>query len=85
MSICWIASSIYNKGYAYAAFGDDVSVVKSFFSIFTDYCSLMIVVALGLAVAAHVPVDSIELVREAWFTVLVVGGFRFAYGRFNRF
>ncbi len=85
MSICWILSSIYNRGYSYSAIASDIGVIKSSFTIFTDYCSLLILSALAFAVAGHAPVDLFELVREAWFTILVVGGFRFAYSYAQRF
>ncbi len=85
MSICWILSSIYNRGYSYSAIATDIGVIKSSFTIFTDYCSLLILSALAFAAAGHAPVDSFELVREAWFTILIVGGFRFAYSYGQRF
>jgi len=86
MSICWILSSIYNRGYSYSAISSDVSVLKSSFTIFTDYCSLLILSALGMAVlgGGGVPVDVFELAREAWFTILVLGGFRYAYSYSQR-
>ncbi len=81
LSICWITSSLYNKAYSHSALTDDVSVVKSVFSIFTDFCSLMIISSLLMAISSHAMVDTFELLRELWFAVLVVGTLRFAYSR----
>lgn len=81
LSICWIAASIYRRGYSYSCMVDDLPMIKNVFTIFTDFCSLLIVASLALAFSSHTMVDSIEVVREVWFTIVIVGTFRFAYRR----
>lgn len=81
LSICWVAASVYKKGYSLSAVADDLSVLKSVFSIFTDFCSLLIIASLIIALSSHSMVDGMEIAKEAWFTILVVGTFRFTYSR----
>ena len=88
LSICWILSGVRNRGYSYSAIATNLGLVKSSFTIFTDFCILLILLMLGLALAeGGAPVDVPELVREVWFSITVVGAFRVAYStsRLDRF
>lgn len=80
LSICWVLSGIRNRGYSYSAIATNLGLVKSSFTIFTDFCIFLILSMLGLAVAeGGAPVDVLELVREVWYSITVVGAFRLAY------
>jgi hypothetical protein len=85
LSICWICSGVYNRGYDYAAFVNDLASVKSSLKIFLDFSSLLITAKLISAGLARLPVDGVEILREAWLVIIVLAAFRFAYSRANRF
>ena len=85
LSICWICSGVYNRGYDYAAFVNDLASVKLSLKIFLDFSSLLIIAKLILAGLGRMPVDGFEILREAWIVVIVLTTFRFAYSRVNRF
>ena len=85
LSICWVVSAVYNRGYNYAAFVNDLESIKSSLRIFVDFSSLLIITKLILAGLERMPVDGLEIFREAWFVILVLASFRFVYSRANRF
>lgn len=84
MSIAWVLAALKNSGYSLSAVADDSSAIKCAVSIWVDYCSLRIVYALGTAFAAHVPVNGWDLMRQCWFTVLMLCTFRIIYSQNNR-
>jgi hypothetical protein len=85
LSICWVVSAVYNRGYNYAAFVNDLESIKSSLRIFVDFSSLLIITKLILAGLGRMPVDGLEILREAWFVIFVLALFRFVYSRANRF
>lgn len=85
LSLCWICSALYNRGYGYAAFVDDLQSIKSSLQVFVDFCSLLIISKILFASLDKAPVDPYLVLTEAWFVIFVVGTFRFAYSRANRF
>ena len=49
MSIAWVLSSIRNRGYFISSVLDDMTAIKCAFTIFIDYCSLLIILTLVFA------------------------------------
>ncbi len=82
MSISWVLSAIKNQGYSISAVIDDMTAVKCALTIFTDYCSLLIIFTLTIACTMSAPVDAVEILRQSYFTILMLGAFRVVYGRF---
>lgn len=85
MSISWVLSAIKNQGYSISAVIDDMTAVKCALTIFTDYCSLLIIFTLTIAFTMSAPVDAFEILRQSYFTILMLGAFRVVYGRFALF
>ena len=83
MSISWILSAIKNNAYFLGTVVDDITAIKCSLTIFTDYCSLLIIFALSIAFATNAPVDAVEILRQSYFTLLILCTFRVIYGRFN--
>jgi len=83
LSICWILAALKNNGYCYGAIVDYNTAIKCTFSIFTDFCSLLIISAFIMALSTQTPVDGWEILREAWFTILMMCTFRTLYSQFN--
>lgn len=56
---------------------------KKAFDVWVDYFSLRIILELtGSLLITHSPVDVWALAQEVWYTLVVMGFFRLAYGRF---
>jgi hypothetical protein len=84
MSIAWVVSSIKNRGYTLGTIVDDLTAIKCSFAIFLDYCSILIIFALVQAFGTNASVNAIEIVRQSYYTILMICSFRFIYGRVNR-
>lgn len=84
MSIAWVLSGLKNGGYVLSAVADDITAFKSALTIWTDYCSLLVLFGLGMGLVTHTAVDGWDLLRQCWFTIVMLSGFRFLYGRYNR-
>ena len=85
LSICWVLSCLKNKGYAWEAIEDDSSSIKRSLIVFVDFCSLLIVASLAASIVLHDgPIDALELLREAWFILLIIPASRSLYGSLFR-
>lgn len=87
MSISWVLAALKNNGYDYAAIADNRSAVRATLAIFVDYCALLGLYTFGTVVWAKGgggTGDVVEFIRQAWFTILMMGGFRVTYSQFNR-
>ena len=83
MTIAWIASGLWNRAYSSSSVMDDRTAIKKTTDVWVDYFSLRIVLELMTSVAVtHDAVDVLGLGREVWYTAIVMGFFRLAYGRF---
>ena len=84
MSISWIMAALWNRSYSSSAVESDNIAIKTTWQIFIDYCSLRIIFELGTSLLlTHTAVDVWALGIEAWYTLIVMSGFRIAYGRFR--
>ena len=84
MSISWILAALWNRSYSSSAVESDNVAIKNTMQIFVDYCSLRILFELGTSLLlTHTAVDVWEFGTEAWYTLIVMSGFRIAYGRFR--
>ena len=81
ISLAWILAALKNESYLVASISTDEALLKSVLETFVDYCILRIGGALALASAMHQPVDGVELLRQCWFTLLMLGAFRFLYAK----
>lgn len=81
ISLAWILAALKNESYLVASISTDEALLKSVLETFVDYCILRIGGALALAFAMHQPVDGVELLRQCWFTLLMLGAFRFLYAK----
>lgn len=81
ISLAWIGSGLKNGAYQVASIEDVNAVVKYVLNTFTDYCILQVLGALGLAFLVHQPVDGMELLRQCWFTLIMLGTFRYFYAK----
>jgi len=84
MSIAWLLSSIKNRAYTISTVIDDLTAIKCAFTIFIDYCSFLIIFAFGASFMAKSPIDGVEILRQSYFTILMLCTFRVLYGRCNR-
>lgn len=78
----WIVASLKNKGFAYGAMTsiDEYALPRAFTTII-DFSSSIVLVTLASSILQHSPVDRIEILREIWFTILIIGTFRTIYTR----
>ena len=84
MTISWILAALWNRSYSSSAVESDNIAIKTTWQIFIDYCSLRILFELGTSILlTHTAVDVWALGTEAWYTLIVMSGFRVAYGRFR--
>lgn len=82
MSISWVLSALWNRGYSSSSVSDDTTLAKKSFQIWIDYCSIRILMELGLSLLlSHTVVDGWLLFREAWYSAFVMTFFRIVYGR----
>jgi hypothetical protein len=82
MSISWVLSSLWNRGYSSSSVEDDKVAAKKTFQIWIDYCSIRILMELGYSLLfSHAAIDGWLLFREVWYTAIVMTAFRIAYGR----
>ena len=82
ISLAWIAAALKNGSYLVASISDDEAIIKSVLETFVDYCILRVGGALALAFfITHQPVDGAELLRQCWFTLLMLGAFRWLYAK----
>ena len=81
ISLAWILAALKIESYLVASISTDEALLKSVLETYVDYCILRIGGALALAFAMHQPVDGVELLRQCWFTLLMMGGFRFLYAK----
>mmetsp|Transcript_2019 Transcript_2019/g.2872 ORF Transcript_2019/g.2872 Transcript_2019/m.2872 type:complete len:261 (+) Transcript_2019:122-904(+) len=84
IGLCWILSALKNDGYSFGATVDDKTSIKCALTIFVDFASLRIIIGLLMATLMHSPVDTIELLREAWMALLCILTFRVLYSQFFR-
>ena len=84
MSISWVLSALWNRGYSSSSVADDETAAKKTFQIWIDYCSIRILMELGLSLLmTHSVVDGWLLFREVWYTALVMTFYRIFYGRYG--
>ena len=82
MSISWVLSSLWNRGYSSSSVSDDTTAAKKTFQIWIDYCSIRILMELGFSLLfTHSAIDGWLLFREVWYSAIVMISFRIAYGR----
>mmetsp|Transcript_28913 Transcript_28913/g.41320 ORF Transcript_28913/g.41320 Transcript_28913/m.41320 type:complete len:232 (+) Transcript_28913:74-769(+) len=84
MSISWVLSALWNRGYSSSSVADDETAVKKTLQIWIDYFSIRIIMELGLSLLiTHSAVGGWLLFREVWYTALVMTFFRICYGRYG--
>jgi len=85
-SVAWILAALVKNGYSESAvFSDDSSTLKCAATIWLDYCSIRIVLALlSSALLTHLPVDGLDLARQCWFTACVLLTFRYIFSKYSR-
>jgi len=82
ISLAWILAALKNGSYLVASISDDEAIVKSVLETFVDYCILRVGGALALAfLVTHQSVDGVELLRQCWFTLVMLGTFRWLYAK----
>ena len=81
ISLAWVLAALKNEGYLVASISTDEAIIKSVLETFVDYCILRVGGALALAFVMHQPVDGMELLRQCWFTLLMLGSFRYLYAK----
>lgn len=81
ISLAWILAALKNQSYLVASISTDEALIKSVLETFVDFSVLRIGGALALAFAVHQPVDGAELLRQCWFTLLMLGAFRYLYAK----
>lgn len=82
ISLAWILAALKNGSYLVASISDDEAIVNSVLETFVDYCILRVGGALALAFfVTHQPVDGAELLRQCWFTLVMLGAFRWLYAK----
>ena len=82
MSISWVLSSLKHDGYSLGTIADDITAIKCSFTILVDYCSLLILFALVTALGTHSSVDAVLILRQTYYTILMLCTFRLVFGRF---
>lgn len=84
MSISWVLSALWNRGYSSSSVADDETAVKKTLQIWIDYFSIRILIELGTSLLiTHSAVGGWLLFREVWYTALVMTFFRICYGRYG--
>ncbi len=84
MSISWVLSALWNRGYSSSSVGDDETAVKKTLQIWIDYFSIRILMELLLSLLiTHSAVGGWLLFREVWYTAFVMTFFRICYGRYG--
>ena len=91
-SLCWVTSALKNGGYESRRYDDldgtaMTDLWKSTLLILVDACSIRIVGSLVSTIVSfhhHIPINQMELLREAWFTLLMIGTFRFLYQKWSK-
>mmetsp|Transcript_19143 Transcript_19143/g.31368 ORF Transcript_19143/g.31368 Transcript_19143/m.31368 type:complete len:228 (-) Transcript_19143:113-796(-) len=84
MSISWVLSALWNRGYSSSSVADDETAAKKTFQIWIDYCSIRILMELGLSLLiTHSAVGGWLLFREVWYTALVMTFYRIFYSRYG--
>ena len=81
MDIAWVLASLKSRGYNPEAVADDLSALKCGLTIWLDHCSLRIILAIVLAIFSHSSVEGMDLLRQMWFTLPIMLGFRVIYCR----
>ena len=81
ISLAWVLAALKNESYLVASISTDEAIIKSVLETFVDYCILRVGGALALAFVMHQPVDGMELLRQCWFTLLMLGSFRYLYAK----
>ena len=81
ISLAWVLAGLKNGSYLVASISTDEAIIKSVLETFVDYCILRVGGALALAFVMHQPVDGVELLRQCWFTLLMLGAFRYLYAK----
>jgi hypothetical protein len=76
LSISWILSSLKNDGFSAIAIADEMSVIKSVFVSFVDFCSLVIIYSLCSSFLTHQTVDGNDLLRQVSMGLIVLLPFR---------
>lgn len=84
MSISWVLSALWNRGYSSSSVADDETAAKKTLQIWIDYFSIRIIMELGTSLLiTHSAVGGWLLFREVWYTALVMTFFRICYGRYG--
>ena len=81
ISLAWVLAALKNESYLVASISTDEAIIKSVLETFVDYCILRVGGALALAFVMHQPVDGMELLRQCWFKLLMLGSFRYLYAK----
>lgn len=84
MSISWVLSALWNRGYSSSSVADDETAAKKTLQIWIDYCSIRIIMELGTSLLfTHSVVGGWLLFREVWYAAVVMTFFRICYGRYG--
>lgn len=76
LSICWILSSLKNGSFYDVAVADEISVIKSVFASFVDFCSLVIIYTLCSSYFSNQVADGNDLLRQVSTSLIILLSFR---------
>ena len=82
ISLAWVFSALKNGSYLVESISDDETLRKNVLDTFVDYSILRVGCALLFSfVMGQQPFDGLELLREGWFTLIMLGAFRYIYAK----
>ena len=76
LSICWILSNLKNDGFSASVVAKEMSVIKSVFASFVDFCSLVIIYTLCSSYLSHQAADGNDVLRQVSSSLIVLLSFR---------
>jgi hypothetical protein len=77
LSICWILSNMKNDGFSALVAVNEMSVIKSVFASFVDFCSLVIIYTLCSSYLSHQAADGNDVLRQVSTSLIALLSFRF--------
>lgn len=84
LTICWLLSALGCDSYKFDDSDNNDTILSTTVRIAVGFCALRLALGFAMSLASHDDFDAWESIRQCYFTIILVGSFRFLYLQYTR-